>query len=143
LRVADQSIEDVSFHDCVVRAVARRGRDIVLSVDLLEPAAGGILTLRAVTAIWVDGILTEQLVMEGEDGEIHRIDRVDGGLEMFHRLGALSAAPGDLSRLSHRLRGRGLVDAIRASGPSSPPRAFPVDSPEQKENYVPLSFQGR
>jgi hypothetical protein len=83
LRVADQSIDGISFHDCVVRAVARRGGDLMLSVDLLEPAGGGVLTLRAVTAIWVDGILTDEMVMEGEDGEIHRIDRVDDGIEMF------------------------------------------------------------
>jgi hypothetical protein len=50
-RPADQSFKDISFHDCVVRAVARRGRDIVLSVDRLEPAGSGVLTLRAVTAI--------------------------------------------------------------------------------------------
>jgi hypothetical protein len=28
--VADQSIDHISFHDCIVRAVARRGSHIVL-----------------------------------------------------------------------------------------------------------------
>ncbi len=81
--MADQSIDEVSFHDCVVRAVARRDRDVVLSIDLLEPAGSGALTFRAVTAIWVDGILADNIVMEGEDGEILRITRVDGGVALF------------------------------------------------------------
>jgi hypothetical protein len=38
--VVNQSLDGVSLHDCVVRAVARRGSDIVLSIDLLEPAGG-------------------------------------------------------------------------------------------------------
>jgi len=57
------SIDHISFHDCVVRAVARRGRDVVLADDRLEPAGSGVLILRAVTAIRVDGTLADDIAI--------------------------------------------------------------------------------
>jgi hypothetical protein len=81
--VSDQGIGNIEFHDAVVTAVARHGRDLVLTIDLVEPSGRGRLVLRGVGAIRIDEAPADEVLCDGDDGEILRLDRVDGGIELF------------------------------------------------------------
>lgn len=83
----------ISFHDATVNAVAADGNTLILSLtlsadgDALDPLAtgsDGTLTFSGVTEILADGSEVRMLTMEGESGEVLRLEQTSPGrTELF------------------------------------------------------------
>lgn len=90
--------EGLSFHDAVITAVAAHGDDIALTVEGVQVARAGVplpaepencdlvsgsVTFRGVRRIVINDTPADTITLDGDDGEILRLDWRDGAVELL------------------------------------------------------------